>query len=418
MVRRHDCEPSESSETISPRVTLPFNEDTSYVYEPLPVPTRMKHNKRPVPLVEDSTEYDEEASVDLHRTPTTTTRNDSATSWISRRLYTSNGWRFISSYIINPCMGVLCSSRLCRYLYQGGHFTPLGQDALQLLLAVCIFHLIPMFLYFLFDLGGLNVSFGVYVATMIFLVTMSFLLLTECLCAFGHSGPPKAPGVPETPASAIICAYLPNEADIIVETVEHFLNLEYEPGIQIILSYNTPVRIPAVEEQLEVLANRFPNLLVLRIEHSTSKAQNLNAALDFVVGDFVGVFDADHRPELHSFSRAWRWLSNGYDVVQGHSVSRNPEASWMARMMAVEAECRFTVSEPGRTTRDAMGFYYSNGFWKSPLLKRIGMAASMMAEDVDAGMMVLGEGRKIAVGDSFCTVWILLTEERFDLLFL
>ena len=65
--------------------------------------------------------------------------------------------------------------------------------------------------------------------------------------------------------------------------------------------------------------------------------------------------------------------------------------------MAVEAECRFTVSEPGRATRDAMGFYHSNGYWKSPLLKRIGMVASMMTEDVDAGMMALGEGRKIAV---------------------
>jgi hypothetical protein len=244
---------------------------------------------------------------------------------------------------------------------------------------------------------GLNVSFGVYVATMIFLVTMSFLLLTECVCAFGHLGPPKAPGVPETPASAIICAYLPNEAEIIVQTVEHFLNLKYDPGIQVILAYNTPVRIPAVEEQLEVLANRFPNLLVLCIENSISKAQNINAALDFVVGDFVGVFDADHRPELHSFSRAWRWLSSGYDVVQGHNVSRNADASWMARMMAVEAECHYAVSEPGRTTRDRMGFYQSNGYWKSPLLKRIGMLASMKAEDVDAGMMALGEGRNIAV---------------------
>jgi cellulose synthase/poly-beta-1,6-N-acetylglucosamine synthase-like glycosyltransferase len=254
-----------------------------------------------------------------------------------------------------------------------------------------------MFLYFFFDLVGLNVSFGVYVATMIFLVTVTFLLLTECVCAFGHSGPSEAPGVPETPASAIICAYLPNEADIIVETIEHFLNLEYEPGIQIILTYNTPVRIPAVEEQLEVLANRFPNLLVLCIENSISKAQNINAALDFVVGDFVGVFDADHRPELHSFSRAWRWLSNGYDVVQGHSVSRNPDASWMARMMAVKAECHFAVCEPGRTTRDGMGFYQSNGYWKSPLLKHIGMLASMKAADVDAGMTALGEGHNIAV---------------------
>ncbi|GAX13827.1 hypothetical protein FisN_30Lh125 [Fistulifera solaris] len=400
MVRHPErFEPSESSDTISPQVTLPFNEDTSYVYEPLPISKRMQQ-KRALHLKEDSTEFDEEeGSNGIHdKHPSTFgNRNDSTTAWISRRLYTSNGWRLINTYLITPCSGALCSSRICRSLYQNGHFTPLGREVWQLGLVVFIFHLIPMFLYFLFDLIGLNVSFGVYVATMIFLVTMSFLLLTECLCAFGHSGPPKAPGVPETPASAIICAYLPNEAEIIVEAVEHFLNLEYEPGIQIILAYNTPVRIPAVEEQLEVLANRFPNLLVLCIENSTSKAQNINAALDFVVGDFVGVFDADHRPELHSFSRAWRWLSNGYDVVQGHSVSRNAKASWMARLMAVEAECHYAVSVPGQTTRDKIGFYRSNGYWKSPLFKRIGMLASMKAEDVDAGMMALGEGRNIAM---------------------
>lgn len=396
---------SESSETVSPRVTLPFNEDSSYVYNP--IPTRMNH-KKPAPLEEeDPTEYDEEASASPPRTTTATTattkiRGNSTSAWIARRLYTSNGWRLISACLITPCSSALCSSRTCRYFYQKGKCTPLGRDMVQVLLSICIFNLLPMFLYFLFDLAGLNVSFGVYVATMIFLVTMSFLLVTECIFAFGHNGPPNAPGVPETPASAIICAYLPNEAEIIVETVEHFLNLEYEPGIQIILTYNTPMRIPAIEEQLEVLANRFPNLLVLCVEHSTSKAQNLNAALDFVVGDFVGVFDADHRPEVHSFSRAWRWLSNGYDVVQGHGVSRNPDASWMARMVAVEAECKFAVSEPGRATRDAVGFYHSNGYWKSPLLKRVGMVASMLAEDVDAGMMALGEGCKIAVRVCVC----------------
>ena len=181
-----------------------------------------------------------------------------------------------------------------------------------------------------FDPTGL-----VYFGTLLFLVGISALIATELAVAAMHPGAPKKAKGPEPPASAIICAYLPNEAGTIMETMHHFLsNIEYAGGLQIILAYNTPTPLP-VEVELRALADKHPNLLILNVEGSRSKAQNLNAALEFVLGDFVAMYDADHCPDPDSFSRAWRWLSNGYGVVQGHCLSRNPEESWMAKMVSI-----------------------------------------------------------------------------------
>ena len=43
--------------------------------------------------------------------------------------------------------------------------------------------------------------------------------------------------------------------------------------------------------------------------------------------------------------------------------------------------------------RDGFGvFGGSNGFWKTPLLQRIGMNGGMLTEDIDSSMRVLEEG--------------------------
>ena len=67
-----------------------------------------------------------------------------------------------------------------------------------------------------------------------------------------------------------------------------------------ILAYNTPHDLP-VETDLRAIAAEDPRLVLLRVRDSVSKAQNVNAALSRVTGDFVGVFDADHHPAQGSF---------------------------------------------------------------------------------------------------------------------
>lgn len=182
---------------------------------------------------------------------------------------------------------------------------------------------------------------------------------------------------------------------MVVETVESFLRVDY-PDLQVVLAYNTPRQLP-VQQELEELAAREPRFLPLQVHGSTSKAQNVNAALARVTGEFVGLFDADHHPDPGSFTRAWRWLSSGYDVVQGHCVIRNGNASWVARTVAVEFEAIYAVSHPGRNRLHGFGvFGGSNGYWRTSLLRSTRMHGFMLTEDIDSSLRVVTAGGRIA----------------------
>jgi len=194
----------------------------------------------------------------------------------------------------------------------------------------------------------------------------------------------------------VIAAYLPNEAATIVETVEAFLRLEYPGPLQIILAYNTPRPMP-IESVLAEIAHRDHRFVPYRVADSTSKAQNVNAALGQVTGEFVGVFDADHHPAPDAFHRAWRWLASGYDVVQGHCVVRNGDASWVSRTVAVEFESIYAVSHPGRARLHRFGIFGgSNGYWRTDLLRKVRMHGFMLTEDIDSSLRVIEAGGMIA----------------------
>ncbi|MGP3966580.1 glycosyltransferase [Streptomyces sp. 6N223] len=242
------------------------------------------------------------------------------------------------------------------------------------------------------DLG--SAMYWVVVAGLVF---SSVLIVLECLFSLDAPARPDRPGQPYPPATAIIAAHLKNEAATIVDTVESFLKLDYPAELEIVLAYNTPHPLP-VEEMLRDIARRDPRLVLLPVPGSTSKAQNINAAITRVRGEMVGVFDADHHPAPDSFQRAWHWLSGGYDVVQGHCLVRNGDASWVARMVAVEFEAIYAVSHPGRTRMYGFGvFGGSNGYWRTDVLARIRMHGSMLTEDIDATMRGLTAGARFTV---------------------
>jgi cellulose synthase/poly-beta-1,6-N-acetylglucosamine synthase-like glycosyltransferase/DNA-binding response OmpR family regulator len=255
---------------------------------------------------------------------------------------------------------------------------------------------LPFFAYRWLDQVGHDISWSAYITVVVGLVTTAALIWTEGFFAASHKGTPELAGAPEPQATAIICAYLPNESGTIVETIEHFMKIDYPAGLQVILAYNTPDDLP-VETELRDIADRHENLLLLRVPNSNSKAQNLNAGLARASGDFVGIFDADHQPDLDAFHRAWRWLSNGYSAVQGHCLVRNGDVSFLARMVAVEFESIYAVSHPGRYLRDQFGvFGGSNGYWRTDALHLTRMRGSMLTEDIDASMRLLAAGGTIA----------------------
>jgi hypothetical protein len=242
---------------------------------------------------------------------------------------------------------------------------------------------------------GLDVSNVVYWVLVGALGVTALGIWAECLLALDPPRPPAAPEGRPPRASAVIAAYLPNEADTVVETLRAFLDQQYAGGLQVVLAYNTPRPLP-VEAELEAMADTHPDLTVLRVHDSTSKAQNVNAALRVVEGEFVGIFDADHHPMPGAFDRAWQWIADGVDVVQGHCVIRNGAVNGVARLVAVEFEQVYAVSHPGRAALHGFGIFGgSNGYWSADALNRTRLSGSYLTEDIEASMRLIGRGGRI-----------------------
>ncbi|WP_394755928.1 glycosyltransferase [Rhodoferax sp.] len=256
--------------------------------------------------------------------------------------------------------------------------------------------LVPFLVYWGLGSIGFDISEGVYLFVVVTLVLTALWIWAEGFLALRRVDPPMDPAQPFPPATAIIAAYLPNEAPIIEDTVRAFLRVQYPAPLQIILAYNTPRDMPEIEERLQQIARQNPQFVPMRVLTSTSKAQNVNAALPSVTGEFTAVFDADHQPDPDSFRRAWRWISHGADVVQGHCLIRNGAASWVAKMVAVEFEQIYAVSHPGRTRLHGFGIFGgSNGYWRTGLLRELRMHGFMLTEDIDSSMRALVRGHRI-----------------------
>ncbi len=254
---------------------------------------------------------------------------------------------------------------------------------------------LPFIVYVLSWYLGFDLTTVTYPLMAAALAGTAAALWIESFRAIGAVDPPAEFDSPPPAATAVIVAYLPNEAATIVDTVTTVMGQDYPGQLQVILAYNSPQRLP-IEETLAEIAAQDPRLLLLRVPGSTSKAQNINAALAHVSGEFVGVFDADHHPAPGSFLRAWRWLSNGHDIVQGHCVVRNGDASWVARLVAVEFETVYAVSHPGRARLHGFGIFGgSNGYWRRDALRQIRMQRTMLTEDIDSSMRSLREGFSI-----------------------
>jgi cellulose synthase/poly-beta-1,6-N-acetylglucosamine synthase-like glycosyltransferase/GGDEF domain-containing protein len=253
---------------------------------------------------------------------------------------------------------------------------------------------VPLLFYIAMDNLGIDVTGWVYLAVVVALALTALTIVAESVAAAKPLEPPPLQDGAPPPASAIIAAYLPNEAETVVETVEAFLRQDY-PDLQIVLAYNTPRSLP-VEAELREIAARDPRFEPLRVEGSASKAQNVNAALARVRGEFVGIFDADHHPAPGSFLRAWRWLAAEADVVQGHCVVRNGGEKALTRLVAAEFEAMYAVTHPGRARLHGFGIFGgSNGYWRREMIERTRMRSFMLTEDIDSSLRVLRAGGSI-----------------------
>lgn len=229
----------------------------------------------------------------------------------------------------------------------------------------------------------------------------SAMILYEGLLALPRprSGNGTIPDAEDLPmCTAIVAAYLPNEQDIIVETLLHLLSEVDVPDdkYQVIVAYNTPHPLP-VEEDLRRMAEADPRLVVLPVPGSRSKAQNVNAAIEVATGEIVAVYDADHWPNADCFRRAWSSLNNGVDMVQGRCVIRNEGTSWLTRLIAVEFDVMYACSHQGRARLSGSGIFGgSNAYWRAEALRAIQLDDTMLTEDIDASVRALLAGQRMA----------------------
>ncbi len=254
--------------------------------------------------------------------------------------------------------------------------------------------ILPFLTYVVLASFGINIVPAVYMLVVFTLIATAALIWIEGYAALQIRNPPE-PEETAPAASGIIAAYLPNEAATIVDTVEAFLRIDYPGDFEVILAYNTPRNLP-VEAVLQAIAQRDPRFRPMRIASSTSKAQNVNAALVEAKGEIIGVFDADHHPMPGAFTRAWHWIASGYDIVQGHCVVRNGDESALSRTIAIEFETIYGVSHPGRAQLHDFGIFGgSNGYWRTDLLRKTRMHGFMLTEDIDSSIRAVTAGYRI-----------------------
>ena len=200
--------------------------------------------------------------------------------------------------------------------------------------------------------------------------------------------------VPKT--SFIVSAYLPNELEVLLETIHHILYNVERPsaGIEVIVGYNTP-HMEELELTLRDLVAQHPELILANAYYSESKSANLNYTLDHVSGEMVVLVDADHLVQPDCLSRAWRWLEKGYDVVQGRCHVRNRKESFIASLIEVEFEIIYGIMHPAKSILfDSCLFGGSNGYWRSDVLKKIRFDETKLTEDIDSTLRALRQGHR------------------------
>ncbi len=197
--------------------------------------------------------------------------------------------------------------------------------------------------------------------------------------------------------TVMVVAYLPNEADVIKDTLANLLDEVDLPGRGAAGAAGLQhARHAARRVGAAGWAAREPRLDVLRVEDSTSKAENVMAALASVRGEIVGILDADHQLRPDAAQLASRWINAGYDVVQGRCVVRNARENLLTRIIAFEFETIYGVAHAGRSLLLDTGIFGgANGWWRTSTLRTIGLDHRMLTEDIDSSLRALLAGYRI-----------------------
>lgn len=198
----------------------------------------------------------------------------------------------------------------------------------------------------------------------------------------------------------VIVAYLPNEKDIITGRIKYALERIAYPGdkLRINIVYNTPTPIEPLETEMRQMAAKDSRLRIIKVPGSTSKAHNLNYFFSLDTGsDVIAIYDCDHY--AHPFGPRWaieRFMSDPEtDIVQGRCVVYNAHETLLTAMICAEFDKIYAVSHPGRAAMWGFGLFTgSNGYWRTPLIRKLKMDSNMLTEDIDSALRAFSAGAK------------------------
>jgi cellulose synthase/poly-beta-1,6-N-acetylglucosamine synthase-like glycosyltransferase len=264
---------------------------------------------------------------------------------------------------------------------------------------VLLFVLLPIPVFYLlaqFWEPSLHLAYYILVTLFVIQAALSYLQSTASMLRDPWERQARPPRPPVPRASFLVSAYLPNELQVIEETLQHLLTRIERPaaGLEVILAYNTP-HFLELELRLRELALQHPSLILANAHGSRSKSQNQNYALAQATGAIIVLLDADHRVSADCLSRAWRWLEAGYDVVQGRCSIRNVDDSLVTRLVGVEFQTIYGISHTAkfRLFHTAL-FGGSNGYWRAAALRATGFRNDRLTEDIDATLRATLAGHR------------------------
>jgi cellulose synthase/poly-beta-1,6-N-acetylglucosamine synthase-like glycosyltransferase len=285
------------------------------------------------------------------------------------------------------------------------------QDWTPFVMVFCYF-VFSVCIYMVATQGVMEVFWFIYLMTNTYIASCTVIEALCSMSAFGEAKKAvakveKKGWVFPTPDSEIgkldliIVAYLPNEQDIIMDRINYLLEKVVYPRDKYVVNviYNTPMPIEPLETQMANLAAKDPNLRVIKVPNSKSKADNVNYYCTLNTGaDVTAIYDCDHYP--HPYGPRWAMErfagSKNIDIVQGRCVIFNADHNIQTAMISVEFDKIYAVSHPGRSAMFDFGLFCgSNGYWRTPLLKELKMDETMLTEDIDSALRAFGRGANV-----------------------
>src|SRR4028119_1431800 len=114
---------------------------------------------------------------------------------------------------------------------------------------------------------------------LLIILTVDAVSLFESILAYRYFRdavePPPLPPDKYPAATALICAYLPNEQAIILQTIRHFLDeIDYPGELKVLLVYNSHQPLPVLSD-LQILAKERSSFRFIEVPKSRRKAANI-----------------------------------------------------------------------------------------------------------------------------------------------